>query len=443
MKKVFMTLAMVMAMTTVTLAQKVNVSSYMSKIEKSDATIADAKKAAKANTWMSRGALFTEIAGANSSLLFGGMPEDMLLLNVGKPDNADAIEEVVLNGTRYKKFVYSGVDVYLTIPAGEDEMSTVACWLETKPVYEGAIDVAIEAYEKALSIDPSVASKVGEAFGDIVTMLATDGQFAYDAGEYKKAEELLAKAASVDEKNPVAPTTDPAQMYYYAAVAAVQADLYADAEKNLKIALDKGFEADGDTYYYLGYSQEKQEKKADAKETYIAGIEKYINNQNLLTSFISFCLLSGEDPSLVLSYISKAQAADPQNASNYLAEGVVYDQMKEYDKAIPAYEKALQIDPKMFPALFNLGFAYRAKAIAVNKEITQTDYTNTARIEELKTEFLKDMRSAIDPFEKAHELQPANKDVVEILKSLYFTLREEGPEMQANYEKYNTMFQSM
>ena len=53
------------------------------------------------------------------------------------------------------------------------------------------------------------------------------------------------------------------------------------------------------------------------------------------------------------------------------------------------------------------------------------------------------MRSAIDPFEKAHELQPANKDVVEILKSLYFTLREEGPEMQANYEKYNTMFQSM
>ena len=214
-------------------------------------------------------------------------------------------------------------------------------------------------------------------------------------------------------------------------------------KKNLKIALDKGFEADGDTYYYLGYSQEKQEKKADAKETYIAGIEKYINNQNLLTSFISFCLLSGEDPSLVLSYISKAQAADPQNASNYLAEGVVYDQMKEYDKAIPAYEKALQIDPKMFPALFNLGFAYRAKAIAVNKEITQTDYTNTARIEELRTEFLKDMRSAIDPFEKAHELQPANKDVVEILKSLYFTLREEGPEMQANYEKYNTMFQSM
>ena len=98
----------------------------------------------------------------------------------------------------------------------------------------------------------------------------------------------MAKAASVDEKNPVAPTTDPAQMYYYAAVAAVQADLYADAEKNLKIALDKGFEADGDTYYYLGYSQEKQEKKADAKETYIAGIEKYINNQNLLTSFISF-----------------------------------------------------------------------------------------------------------------------------------------------------------
>ena len=45
MKKVFMTLAMVMAMTTVTLAQKVNVSSYMSKIEKSDATIAEIGRA--------------------------------------------------------------------------------------------------------------------------------------------------------------------------------------------------------------------------------------------------------------------------------------------------------------------------------------------------------------------------------------------------------------
>ena len=56
MKKTFLTAfaALLMAIPAVQ-AQKVNKSGLLSKIEKSDADIADAKKNAKASTWINRG----------------------------------------------------------------------------------------------------------------------------------------------------------------------------------------------------------------------------------------------------------------------------------------------------------------------------------------------------------------------------------------------------
>ena len=63
MKKVFLTvLAVALVAVTAVQAQKVNKSALVSKIEKSDADIADAKKGAKAATWINRGKAFYEAA---------------------------------------------------------------------------------------------------------------------------------------------------------------------------------------------------------------------------------------------------------------------------------------------------------------------------------------------------------------------------------------------
>ena len=63
MKKTFLTAfaALLMAIPAFK-AQKVNKSGLLSKIEKSDADIANEKKAAKAATWLARGKAFYEVA---------------------------------------------------------------------------------------------------------------------------------------------------------------------------------------------------------------------------------------------------------------------------------------------------------------------------------------------------------------------------------------------
>ncbi len=138
-----------------------------------------------------------------------------------------------------------------------------------------------------------------------------------------------------------------------------------------------------------------------------------------------------------------AQEADPSNTSLLLAEGIVYDKMKDYDKAIAAYDKALAVDPDFFGALYNKGFAYYSKAGDYNKQIGQTDYTNKALIEELKKGFIDNMRHATVVFEKAHQISPKDASVVELLRSSYFSLRDEGDDMRAKYEHYNALSKTM
>jgi tetratricopeptide (TPR) repeat protein len=51
--------------------------------------------------------------------------------------------------------------------------------------------------------------------------------------------------------------------------------------------------------------------------------------------------------------------------------------------------------------------------------------------------------AAIEPFEKAHELNPNDMNTVEFLKSICFQLRNEKPEYMEKYEKYNALFKQM
>ena len=50
---------------------------------------------------------------------------------------------------------------------------------------------------------------------------------------------------------------------------------------------------------------------------------------------------------------------------------------------------------------------------------------------------------ALAPLEKAHSLNPKDVSTVELLKNLYFRLRDESPANMDNYKKYNELLQSM
>lgn len=438
MKKVVLSLAVVALATTSAFAQKYNADALKAKITKSDTDIADAKKNVKASTWLSRGAMFNSIAMANSSSIFIGMAEPMLIETVGKPTNANNILSEKINGEEYKKFEYPTVDIYIKVSD-----SSVAFWIEKSKVSEDAAVKAVEAFNKALELDPKSKDKVAAGYAELVGYLSLDGQNMYDAGKYKEASVRFGEAAQIDYANPAGPTASPDDLFYFSGVAAAQGLDYKKSSEIFTKLIEKGIEKDGDTYFYAGIVLDQNGDKEAAKAAMQKGIEKYLDNQRLLQQYITFSLQNNAGAEAVLPYITKAQEKEPNNTVYIIAEGIVYDQSKDYDKAIAAYEKVLAIEPENFGALYNLGFAYRSKAIKSNEGLRDVDFTNTQLVEQLKGDFLKNMQNAIVPFEKAHKIKPTDKLIVEVLKSIFFSLRDESPEMMASYQKYDELHKSM
>ena len=79
--------AMVLAMPAVN-AQKVNTDSEVAKLAKVDAAIADAKKGAKAATWVAHAKAYADAYALPTKELGRGVPEQMLMMNVGRPEGA-------------------------------------------------------------------------------------------------------------------------------------------------------------------------------------------------------------------------------------------------------------------------------------------------------------------------------------------------------------------
>ena len=90
-------------------AQKVNVGSLTSKIEKSNAEVADAKKAEKSATWLNRGKAYYDAVVAPTKDIFGGMDLAILTTALGAPESQGT--ETVGN-TTYETLVYPFVTVY-------------------------------------------------------------------------------------------------------------------------------------------------------------------------------------------------------------------------------------------------------------------------------------------------------------------------------------------
>ena len=111
MKKTFLTAfaALLVAIPAVQ-AQKVNKSGLLTKIEKSDADIADAKKGAKAATWINRGKAFYEAAIEPTKNLFVNMDAAMLKLAVGEPAST---ESATLVNVPYEALVYPWFTAYI------------------------------------------------------------------------------------------------------------------------------------------------------------------------------------------------------------------------------------------------------------------------------------------------------------------------------------------
>ncbi len=419
-------------------AQKVNKSAIVGKLQKSDADIADAKKHAKASTWMNRGKVYYEAAVAPTKDVFVGMETMMLKMTAGEPQS---VGQETLAGVAYESWGYPVVTVYV-------KDGKVATWTETQTVYEGAGQVAVEAYLKALSMDQKQAEKVKEGMQQLANYYSQLGNTSLDAARYADAADGYLNAHNI-LSNPVMGEKQDGTLIYYAGYlrtmdGANNPESFVKGAKHLEDALAMNYADDeGNIYYYLFhcYYGQKDADKAfilKSKDALLAGIEKFPSNERILEGLMSLYTTEEGvgDPQDLVAMLDGQLAQNPTSVDLWFGRGRLFYALKDYEKSIESFQKVAELKPELYEGWFYLGLFYTLRGDQQNNVINEKQYTSQAAYDADLEAVNAIYRQAIPAFEKALEIQPNNEDTLESLKAICFRLRDEAG-MMDKYNKYN------
>ena len=441
MKKVFLTvLAVALVAVTAVQAQKVNKSALVSKIEKSDADIADAKKGAKAATWINRGKAFYEAAIEPTKSLFVNMDAAMLKLAVGEPAST---ESVTLVNVPYEAWVYPWFTAYI-------KDGKIATWSQTQWVIEDAPAKAIEAYNKAYEMAPKTADKVKEGLKQISDFCSQVGNTGIDTGNYADAADAYALAFEA-QSSPAHGNPEPALLYYAGYLRTVDGAAnpasYVIGADYLNKALDLGYnDEEGNIYYYLFhcYYGQKDADKANvlkAKDALVAGIKKFPKNERILDGLVQLYTNPEDsvgDPADLVALIDAAIESNPENVDLWFGRGRIFFALKQYDESIASFQKVVELKPELFEGNYYLGVFYTIKADEMNKVMNEKQYSSQTAYDTDLKEVNAVYMDAVPWFEKAYELKKDDVNTLDFLKSICFRLRDEEG-MMDKYNKYNTL----
>lgn len=384
------------------------------------------KKAAKVATWIGLGQAYLKAYDAPAGSLWQGASKQELALIMGS-EKPSSTETVDVQGEPMLKEVYENKNLYF------NQNGQLAIIEVTKPVVDNALEKAIEAYQKAYSVDvkKTKVKDIAAAFESINGKYTNEAYNKYSLGDLAAASECFEKAANVAALEP-ASKLDTVSIY--------NAGFTAWASQNPGKALNhfkKCYEAG---YYYENgevFAKLAEVDTLNTKKYLEEGFEKFPQSQSILIGLINYYLKSNESTDRLFELLDKAKANEPTNASLYYVEGNIRAQLGDKEKAVAAYEKCAEINPAYEFGYIGEGTMYYNAAVEVQAKAQEE--LDDAKYMALVKEFEADLKACIAPFEKAFEITKDNAvkvGVSEYLKNAYYRFRDENADYQAAYEKY-------
>lgn len=154
------------------------------------------------------------------------------------------------------------------------------------------------------------------------------------------------------------------------------------------------------------------------------GIETVEDNKNILLLLIDYYNKEKKmDEALV--YINQAIAKDPENVKLYQAQGDILSAMDRIEEAQASYNKAMEIDPDNVDVMFNTGTLFFNRAAEYKNEANQLPIDQEKEYTELLAKAVNEFKQSAKYFERAHELAPDDKQILETLKKIYMNIRNE------------------
>lgn len=406
--------------------------SVLKKIEKLEADSKDSRRSTRPTTWIDLGKAYVEANDIYSKNLFYSMDKNSVINSYGQP--LQTSPETV-GAFTYEKLTYPDVDVYVY-------EGNVVYWIPKKELIANSLQKASEAFSKAYSLDNSTKNMVivAQELSAVADSYKQTGANFYTAEQYIPAANNFLAAFNVL-------AMDPVNMYdsltlFNAGFTSVAGGDNANGVKYLTELLSKGFENEGEVYFYLIHGYTAMGNLDEAKKMANLGISKYPTNTGLVDAATNVYVEAGEDPTTILPYIRQAVAADPNNAELHAGLGRVLDKMDDIDGAIVEFQKALSLEPDNYAHNYNTALMMIKKANIADVELRDNPGTSQADFNARLANVNAQYEKALAPLEKSHAANPREKSTVELLKNLYFRLREIKPEYMQNYEKYDALLKA-
>ncbi|MGE0560584.1 MAG: tetratricopeptide repeat protein [Flavobacteriales bacterium] len=257
------------------------------------------------------------------------------------------------------------------------------------------------------------------------------GQF--QSKDYKGAQESFGKSMMLSQLSGKMDT----MMMYNTALASELAGDNATAKQVYEGLIMLKYNVDGNgpnLYMSLSKIYKKEGDNAKAEEIVKKGRKAYPNDYNLIVTELDGYLAAGKHQE-ALTNLDLAITNNPNNEVLYFARGTVYENLKNEDKAIADYKKAIELKPDYYDAHFNLGAYFFNKGAEKINEANGLPYNETKKFEAMKLEAKKLFETSIPSIEKANELNPKDVDTANMLIKVY-TQTEQYDKAKAIKAKY-------
>lgn len=309
---------------------------------------------------------------------------------------------------------------------------------EVKRLAEDPLSEALKSYKKALELDDkgrfenSVKVKLTLLTNDLTNQAVE----AFNDENYPLALQSFEQILDVQEIDIIKrdnPEVVDTVIIFNAGLAAYNAENYDKAIEYYREAAKYGYN-EARTYSLIANTYQLQKDTLGALAALQEGFEKYPEDNTVLTSMIQI-YLDLDKTEDAMRYLDMAIQQDPGNATFYFAQGTLYEKVENEDKAIEAYENAIENDEEFFNAYYNLGALYYNKGVKQIEVANSIPTSNNAEYEVELKKADKWFREALPYMEKCHELKPEDNMSMESLKNLYYRLKD--------MENYNRMLEKL
>ncbi|MFN3918519.1 MAG: tetratricopeptide repeat protein [Flavobacteriales bacterium] len=311
-----------------------------------------------------------------------------------------------------KTYFYKG-EIYFTL-------LSFAMDIDVKPIVEqesfgGEVK---GAYAKAIELDSKNEYKpqIEQKMNMYRALSMNAGSDFFQKKEYEMAQASFEAAVAMWDIIGMQDTL----AYFYAGMAAEYQNRTDKAIEYYSKAVDLQF--NDVVLYQLLVIQYKNDVFKDSPkrlEVLEKGRSLYPSDQTLIIEEFNYHIEKGNNDKAQAA-LAKAIELDPRNPILYYNIGVVYDGLQDYAKAEDAYKKAIEFNKDYFEANYNLAAMYVNQGVEMSSKAS--DIKDFKLYEKELQKAMDQYRKAIPYFERALEIIPDELDTWKSIASLYYKL---------------------